>query len=200
MTNVADLEQPDSPNGKEVLIPASRADWRTWLSANADRGDGLWVVYRNKSSSLDGPLYDELVEEALCFGWIDSVTRRADDDRRIQWFSPRRKGGIWSALNKTRIERLVASGLMTERGQRVIGEAIADGSWSQYDDVEALVVHEDLREALDEAPAARQAFDSLSVSVKKQYLYQVYSAKRAETRANRIAAMVGELAAEPNRR
>ena len=74
------------------------------------------VVYRNMSSSLDGPLYDESVEEALCFGWIDSVTRRADEDRRIQWFSPRRKGGIWSALNKARIKRLVASGLMTERG------------------------------------------------------------------------------------
>ncbi|REK21072.1 MAG: hypothetical protein DWQ40_04635, partial [Actinobacteria bacterium] len=87
MTNVSELETPSSPNGKEVLVPASRAEWRTWLSENADRAEGLWLVHRNKSSSLEGPLYDELVEEALCFGWIDSVVRRADLARRIQWFS-----------------------------------------------------------------------------------------------------------------
>ncbi len=193
MTNVADLELPDSPNGKDVFVPPSRAEWRTWLSAEADRSDGLWLVYRKKSSSLDGPLYHELVEESLCFGWIDSVTKRVDDDRLIQWFSPRRKGGIWSALNKERIERLMRQGVMTERGQSVIDEAIADGSWSQYDDVEALVVHANLREALDSAPNARDAWEALSPSTKKQYLWQVYSAKRAQTRSTRIDALIQEL-------
>lgn len=193
MTNVADLEVPDSPNGKNVIVPPSRAEWRTWLSAEADRSDGLWLVYRKKSSSLDGPLYHELVEESLCFGWIDSVTKRVDDDRLIQWFSPRRKGGIWSALNKERIERLTSQGVMAERGQRVIEEAMADGSWSQYDDVEALVVHEDLREALDGAPVARDAWETLSSSTQKHYLWQVYSAKRAETRSTRLEALIQEL-------
>ncbi len=193
MANVADLELPDSPNGKDVFVPPSRAVWRTWLSAWADRSDGLWLVYRKKSSSLDGPLYHELVEESLCFGWIDSVTKRVDDDRLIQWFSPRRKGGIWSALNKARIERLMSQGFMSERGQRVIDEAIADGSWSQYDDVEALVVHGDLREALDGAPVAGDAWEALSSSTKKQSLWQVYSAKRAETRSTRIEALIQEL-------
>lgn len=196
MTNVADLELPDSPNGKDVFVPPSRAEWRTWLSAEADRSDGLWLVYRKKSSSLDGPLYHELVEESLCFGWIDSVTKRVDDDRVIQWFSPRHKGGIWSALNKARIERLMSQGVMAERGQRVIDEAIADGSWSQYDDVEALVVHEDLREALDGAPNARDAWEALSPSTRKQYLWQVYSAKRAETRSTRIEALLQELSSD----
>ena len=193
MTNVADLELPDSPNGKGVFVPPSRAEWRTWLSAEADRSDGLWLVYRKKSSSLDGPLYHELVEESLCFGWIDSVAKRVDDDRLIQWFSPRRRGGIWSALNKERIERLMSQGLMAERGQRVIDEAMADGSWSKFDDVEALVIHEDLQEALDGAPIAGEAWEALSSSTKKQHLWQVYSAKRAETRSTRIESLIQEL-------
>jgi uncharacterized protein YdeI (YjbR/CyaY-like superfamily) len=194
MPSVADVDQPDSPNGREVFVPASRAAWRRWLSEHADRPDGVWVVYRKKSSLVDGPLYHELVEEALCFGWIDSVTKRVDDDRLIQWFSPRRKGGIWSPLNKERLARLVGQGLMTERGQRVIDEAIADGSWSQYDDVEELLVHDDLREALDKSPAALRAWESSSASLKKQHLWQIYSAKRAETRANRIESLIQELA------
>ena len=193
MTNVSDLELPDSPNGKDVFVPPSRAEWRTWLSAEADRSDGLWLVYRKKSSLLDGPLYHELVEESLCFGWIDSVTKRVDDDRLIQWFSPRRKGGIWSALNKERIERLKSQGLMSERGQRVIDAAMSDGSWSQHDDVEALVVHEDLQEALDAAPIAGDAWEALSSSTKKQHLWQVYSAKRAQTRSTRIESLIREL-------
>jgi uncharacterized protein YdeI (YjbR/CyaY-like superfamily) len=193
MPNVADLEQPDSPNGKDVLVPASRAEWRAWLSENAERPDGLWVVYPKKSSPVEGPLYGELVEEALCFGWIDSVNKRVDDDRLIQWFSPRRKGGIWSALNKERLERLVGQGLVSERGQRLIDEAMADGSWSQYDDVEALVVHDDVREALDKSPNARAAWEATSASTKKQHLWQIYSAKRAETRASRIESLIQEL-------
>lgn len=193
MTNVADLVLPDSPNGKDVFAPASRGEWRTWLSVEADRSEGIWLVYRKKSSSLVGPLYPELVEESLCFGWIDSVTKRVDDDRLIQWFSPRRKGGIWSSLNKARIERLSSQGLMSERGQRVIDEAMDDGSWSQYDDVETLVVHDDMQKALDAAPVAREAWEALNVSTKKQYLWQVYSAKRTGTRANRIEALIQEL-------
>ena len=111
-------------------MPSSRGAWRRWLAAQADRKEGVWVIYRKKSSDLAGPSYDELVEEALCFGWIDSVTRRADQDRMIQWFSPRRPGGLWSALNKKRIERLERGGLMTAAGRRAIARAKADGSWS----------------------------------------------------------------------
>lgn len=131
MTLARDLPAPPSPNGKEVLIPASRSGWREWLAANSDRVDGLWVVYRKRSSDLEGPIYDELVEEALCFGWIDSKARRVDEDRTIQWFSPRRKGGMWSPRNKERITRLIDAGLMTEIGQAAIDAAKADGSWSR---------------------------------------------------------------------
>ncbi len=193
MTRTADLEDPSSPNGKDLLTPSSRADWRSWLASNPDRQEGLWIVYRKKSSSLDGPVYDDLVEEALCFGWIDSQSRRVDADRMMQWFSPRRKGGLWSALNKDRIERLVREGLMTEVGQATIDEAKADGSWSQTDQVDALVVPSDLQTALDAAPEAQAAYQALTDWAKKQYLWWIHTAKRPATRANRIEETIHRL-------
>ena len=193
VTRTSDVAPPASPNGKEVLIPPSRAEWRTWLASNSDRKDGLWVVHRKKSSSLEGPVYDELVEEALCYGWIDSQSRRVDEDRKIQWFSPRRPGGLWSAPNKKRIAVLQEDELMTEVGQAVIDRAKADGSWSQTDEVDALIIPADLDAAFDAAPEARIAYEVLIESAKKQHLWAVYSAKRPETRAKRIAGIIEQL-------
>lgn len=135
----------------------------------------------------------DLVEEALCFGWIDSVVKSVDDDRLIQWFSPRRAGGVWSALTKERIGRLEAEGSMTDRGRAAIDAAKANGSWEQYDAVEALVVPDDLRNALEEA-GLRLAFDSLPPSVRKAHLWTVYSAKRTDTRAKRVATLLTRIA------
>ena len=193
---IVDLEAPASPNDKDVLVPRSRAGWRRWLASNPDRSVGLWVVYRKKSSDLAGPIYDDLVEEALCFGWIDSQVRRVDDDRVMQWFSPRRAGGIWSALNKERIERLVVEGLMTDRGQLAIDTAKADGSWSQIDDIDALVMPADLDDALAAAPEAQHAYEALSESATKQYLWWIHSAKRPATRAGRIEETIRRLASK----
>lgn len=151
------------------------------------------MVYRKKSSKLQGPTYDDLVEEALCFGWIDSLTRRVDEDRTIQWFSPRRPGGLWSALNKQRIERLERDGLMTSAGRAAIDQAKSDGSWSQTDDVDALVVPADFGAALDDHPGARAAYENLPESARKQVLWAIYSAKRPDTRARRIAEAIRQL-------
>ena len=186
MIRIDDLDEPTSPDGEDVLVPLSRVYWREWLASNTDRREGLWIVYHKKSSRLDGPIYDDLVEEALCFGWIDSRVQRVDDDRVMQWFSPRRVGGLWSALNKERIERLVSAGRMTENGQAAIDQAKADGSWSQLDEIDALVVPPDLQTALDDVPAALTAYQALANSAKKQYLWWIHSAKRAATRASRI--------------
>ena len=199
MTRIDDLGDPSSPDGKDVLAPPTRGDWRRWLALNVDRRGGLWIVYRKKSSSLDGPVYDDLVEEALCFGWIDSRVRRVDDDRVMQWFSPRRVGGLWSARNKERIERLVRAGDMTEIGQAAIDRAKADGSWSQLDEVDALVVSPDLQTALDAAPEAVAAYEALGDSVKKQYLWRIYSAKRPTTRADRIEETIRKLSPDGSR-
>lgn len=193
MARTADLDDPSSPNGKEVLTPFSRADWRSWLASNHDRQEGLWIVYRKKSSKLDGPMYDDLVGEALCFGWIDSQSRRVDDDRMMQWFSPRRKGGLWSALNKERIERLVRDGLMTEIGWATIDQAKADGSWSQTDEVDALIVPADLHAALEAAPGAKAAYEALIDSAKKRHLWWIQTAKRPGTRADRIEETIRKL-------
>lgn len=192
MTSISDLEPPSSPNGKEVVVPATRGAWREWLAANTDRTEGTWVVYRKKLSDLDGPDYDDLVEEALCFGWIDSQNRRVDDDRTIQWFSPRRKGGIWSSSNKERIERLERAGLMTGAGRAAIDQAKADGSWSQFDEVDALIVPPDLAAAMESA-GVRPAYEALADSTKRQYLWRIVSAKRPGTRAARIEETVGSL-------
>jgi uncharacterized protein YdeI (YjbR/CyaY-like superfamily) len=194
MKNITHLPHPVSPNGKEVFIPESRTMWRRWLAENENRTEGLWVVYRKKASELEGPLYDDLVEEALCFGWIDSQVRRLDDERRIQWFSPRRKGGLWSRLNKERVDRLTGLGLMAPAGQKVIDEAVANGSWSQADDVDALVIPSDLEVALDAVPAARDTYESLADSVKRQHLWWIQSAKRASTRSSRITELIRRLA------
>lgn len=187
------MASPVSPNGKEVLTPASRADWRSWLTANSEREEGLWVVHRKKSSRLEGPLYEDLLEEALCFGWIDSQAYRVDEDRKIQWFSPRRRGGLWSAANRARIARLHAAGMMTPVGQATIDQAKADGSWFQTDEVDALIVPQDLETAFAAVPAARAAYEGLSESAKKQHLWAVYSAKRPETRAKRVAEVIRQL-------
>jgi uncharacterized protein YdeI (YjbR/CyaY-like superfamily) len=200
VTRTGDLDDPTSPDGRDVLVPRRRNVWREWLASNIDRQEGLWVVYRKKSSSLDGPVYDDLVEEALCFGWIDSRVRRIDDDRVMQWFSPRREGGVWSALNKERIERLVSAGRMTEIGQAAIDRAKADGSWSQFDDVDALIVPPDLQTALDGSPEALIAYRALGDSVKKQYLWWIHSAKRPATRVNRIEETIGKLLSEESKR
>jgi uncharacterized protein YdeI (YjbR/CyaY-like superfamily) len=196
MARIDDFDDPTAPDGKEVLVPSSRSGWRRWLTSNSERKDGLWIVYRKKTGSLDGPVYDDLVEEALCFGWIDSRLRRVDDERVMQWFSPRRSGGLWSAVNKARIARLTASGRMTERGQAAIDEAKADGSWSQLDDVDALIVPRDLRTALQSVPDAETAFDALSNSAKKQHLWWIHSAKRPTTRAKRIEETIRSLSSE----
>lgn len=194
MTRIVDLTDPTPPNGKDVHTPSSRAGWRRWLESNHDRPEGIWVVYRKKSSDLDGPVYDDLVDEAVCFGWIDSRLHRVDDDRVMQWFTPRRAGGIWSALNKERVDRLVRDGHMAAPGRAVIEQARADGSWSQTDEVDALVVPPDLDAALAGHPAARRAYDALSDSLKKRYLWWIHTAKRPTTRAKRINETVRQLA------
>jgi uncharacterized protein YdeI (YjbR/CyaY-like superfamily) len=196
MTRIDDLDDPTSPDSKDVLIPPSRTYWREWLSSNTDRQEGLWIVYHKKSSSLEGPVHDDMVEEALCFGWIDSRVRRIDDDRTMQWFSPRREGGLWSALNKERIEQLISAGAMTEIGQAAIDRAKADGSWSQLDEIDARIVPPDLQTALEAAPEALTAYQALGDSVKKQYLWWIHSAKRPATRAKRTEEAIRRLSSE----
>ena len=171
------------------LSPASRAEWRAWLAANHDDSTGVWLEVQKKRSALPGVGYDEAVEEALCFGWIDSRVRRLDEDRFEQWYCPRRRGSIWSQPNKERVERLKRAGLMARAGLARVEAAMGDGSWGLLDEIEALVVPADLASAL-EAAGSVGGFEGLPASTRKQVLYWVSTARRPQTRAQRITAVV----------
>jgi uncharacterized protein YdeI (YjbR/CyaY-like superfamily) len=152
------------------------------------------VVVAKKRSGAAGPTYEEAVEEALCFGWIDSRMHRLDEGRFEQRFSPRRAGSIWSGSNKERVQRLRRAGLMAPAGLACVEAAVADGSWDLLGQVEALVVPADLAVALEGAGTAG-GFEGLPASMRKQLLYWVATARRPQTRARRITAAV-EAAAE----
>jgi uncharacterized protein YdeI (YjbR/CyaY-like superfamily) len=172
----------------------SRAEWRQWLMANADTSPGIWLVLPRRGNGAPAPTYDDVVEEALCFGWIDSTVRTRDERFALQLLTPRKPTSTWSASNKERLSRLIPAGLMTERGLRAVEVAKANGSWEILDSVERLEVPRDLAAALDAVPAARACFDAMPAGARKQSLYWVVSARRPETRAARIARIVAAAA------
>ena len=169
------------------LRPAGRAEWRAWLAAHHDHAPGVWLVWRKKGSAATGITLEEALEEALCFGWIDSTLNPIDGQFSRLRFTPRRPRSIWSRQNKRRVESLTRRGLMTEAGLRVIRAARNDGSWHALDAVEALVIPDDLAKALASHPGAKERFDALSPSARKSILWSIQSAKRSATRARRIA-------------
>ena len=178
----------------EQVLVTSRHEWREWLAANADTSPGIWLVTYKRASGMPSPSYDDIVEECLCFGWIDSTVRPRDQETAMQLVTPRKPRSTWSATNKARLEHLIPAGLVTERGQRVIELAKANGSWEALDSVERLEVPEDLAAALDADPGAREFFDGMPPGVRKQNLWFVVSAKRPETRAARVAKIVAAAA------
>ena len=186
MTRLADLP---------LVEVAGRAEWRAWLQRNHSTSPGVWLAVGKKGNSRTALTYDEAVEEALCFGWIDSVVNRLDADRFKQLLTPRNRGSGWARTNKERVGRLIAQGLMENAGLAAIEAAKADGSWQALDDVEDLVVPDDLAAALAADPAAAGEFDGFTSSVRKMILYRISEAKRPETRARRIEQTVAAAAA-----
>jgi uncharacterized protein YdeI (YjbR/CyaY-like superfamily) len=178
----------------EQVRVTSRAQWREWLEANADASPGIWLLMPRRGNDDPAPTYDDVVEEALCFGWIDSTVRTRDERFGLQLLTPRKPTSTWSASNKERLSRLIPAGLMTERGLRAVEVAKGNGSWEILDSVERLEVPEDLASALDAQPAAREFFDRMPPGARKQTLYFVISAKRPETRAARIEKIVSAAA------
>jgi uncharacterized protein YdeI (YjbR/CyaY-like superfamily) len=138
--------------------------------------------------------YDAIVEEALCVGWVDSTVNVLDDERGLQLVTPRRPRSTWARSNKERVARLEAQGRMGPRGRRAIEVAKANGSWHILDDVESMIEPDDLAAALDEAPAARRAWDDFPASARKQMLFWVVSAVKDETRRRRIDTIVEKAA------
>jgi uncharacterized protein YdeI (YjbR/CyaY-like superfamily) len=177
----------------EQVLVHDDAELRAWLTANADREQGIWLVTYNKASGKPYPTYDQIVEEALCFGWIDSTVRSLDAERSMLLFTPRKPNSTWSAVNKRRLETLLPSGRMTPRGLRAIEVAKANGSWELLDSVERLEVPEDLAAALARA-GVRETWDGFPPGARKQMLWQVVSAKRPHTRQARVERIVAAAA------
>jgi uncharacterized protein YdeI (YjbR/CyaY-like superfamily) len=175
-----------------------RATWRDWLEANHATASGAWLVTWRPRSGRVGLDYEGAIEEALCFGWVDSTAGRVDDDRGKLYFAPRKPRSGWAATNKARVERLVAAGRMAPAGLAVIERAKANGSWEVLDSVERLEVPGDLATAFEAHPPAAASFAAFPASARKQMLTWVAFAQRSETRADRIR-QVAEAAARNER-
>lgn len=178
------IENPDH------ITPTSSQEWRDWLAANHHHEEFIWVVFYKVSSDVPSLTWSEAVDEALCYGWIDSTKRPIDKERYKQYFTKRKPQSNWSKINKDKIEQLTAEGRMAEAGLQSVEVAKQNGSWTILDEIEALIVPQDLEAALNAKPVAKEYFEGLSKSVKKMYLHWVMSAKRPETRQKRITEIV----------
>jgi uncharacterized protein YdeI (YjbR/CyaY-like superfamily) len=167
----------------------TRAEWRRWLEKHHGSPGSIWLVIPKKTSG--GKVsYDDVVEEGLCFGWVDSRTRPLDDDHYMLLFSPRKAKSGWSRTNKERVERLLKNGLMAAPGLAKIEAARRDGSWSSLDAIENLELPPDLAAALRANARAGERFEAFTRSAKKVILLWIASAKRPETRARRVEETV----------
>jgi uncharacterized protein YdeI (YjbR/CyaY-like superfamily) len=182
----------------ETVYACDRQVWRSWLATNHRTAIDVWLVYYKVRSGKPSVQYAEAVKEALCFGWIDSKVKSLDAERYQQIFTPRKPKSVWSKLNKQYIEELLQQGLMTAAGIEKIEQAKQDGSWTSLDEIEALVIPTDLADALSVDETARRNFASFSNSAKKTIFYWISSAKRPETRAERIAKTVAAATVNQN--
>ena len=181
---------PSKLDGLEEVTVTSRAEWRAWLKKHHARTEGIWLITFKKSVPEKYMDYASTVEEALCFGWIDSQPRLLDADRKMLYFCPRKPKGVWSKVNKERIARLGAEGKIAPPGLKKIEAAKKDGSWNTLDAVEAIVMPDDLIKAFAKNRAAKNFFEAFPRSSKKMILSWVGSAKTEATRSKRIAETV----------
>lgn len=178
----------------EMLRFASDADWRAWLEANHETSLGVWLMIAKKGSGTKTVTYDEAVDEALCFGWIDGQKAKHDDDFYLQRFTRRTRRSPWSRINTQRASRLMAENRMHAAGAREVEAAKADGRWdAAYAGQASAVVPEDLQAALDASPAAAAFFAELDRTNRFAILYRIGAVKKAETRARKIAGFVADL-------
>jgi uncharacterized protein YdeI (YjbR/CyaY-like superfamily) len=184
----------------ERVTAPDRAAWRAWLAEHHASAPGVWLVLAKKGADQPSVSYIEAVEEALCFGWIDSLAHSLDATRYEQVFSPRKRKSPWSKPNKERIARLEAVGLMTPTGLAAVEAAKADGTWAVFDGLEDLQVPDDLRAALAANPLAERHFAAFSAAVRQQSLWWIAQAKRPATRQRRIAQVVSAAAESRNPR
>ena len=177
-----------------IFHAETRKQWRTWLMHNHTSARGVWLCSWRSNSGRPRCPYPEAVEEAICFGWIDSTNTNLDEERSLQLITRRRPKSSWTRLNRERAADMEQRGLMTDAGRRAIAAAKSNGWWTISDQVEDLEEPPDLTAALDRAPQARSNWDGFPPSARKQMLWWIISAARDATRAGRITHVVTEAA------
>jgi uncharacterized protein YdeI (YjbR/CyaY-like superfamily) len=175
---------------KEYLYFKNAQKWRDWLHENHRSSKGVHLIFYRVNSEMESMRWEEAVQVAICYGWIDSTVKKLDEERRRQMFTPRKDKSVWSKLNKTYIEKLIAEDLMHESGLKKIEIAKQNGSWEALDGVENLEMPIDLETAFLKNKTALHNYNSFSPSYRKSYLYWLNQAKREETRITRITEIV----------
>jgi uncharacterized protein YdeI (YjbR/CyaY-like superfamily) len=173
-----------------TIEAVDRSEWRAWLRENCDTADEVWLVIRHAGSDTPSVRHGEAIEEALCFGWIDSLARKHDATSWRQRFTPRNPRGAWSKVNRELVEGLTAEGLMTPRGQAAVDLAKRTGTWSLLAEAQEGIVPDDLHAQLAGDPAVAAHFEALPRSARRAALEWIARAKRPETRQRRIARTV----------
>jgi uncharacterized protein YdeI (YjbR/CyaY-like superfamily) len=174
----------------ETFCPTNRQHWRAWLEEHHANKQAVWLIYHKKKSPSPTLTWSEAVDEALCFGWIDSRAQSIDEHTYRQFFSRRKPNSVWSKVNKDKVKQLIDEGKMTEAGLRSIEIARQNGSWASLDDVDALVIPPDLAQAFQNRPTAEHYFLTLSRSDRRALLQWIILAKQLTTRQKRIAELV----------
>jgi len=179
-----------------IIAFASDADWEAWLEANHATSAGVRIKMAKKGTGIDSVRYPEVLDTALCFGWIDGRRDALDDRHFLQRFTPRRSRSRWSRINRDKAEALIAAGRMRPAGLAEIERARADGRWeAAYDAQSTSTIPPDLQRELDARPGAKAFFEQLSRQNRYAILYRLHDAKRPETRARRLARFVAMLEA-----
>lgn len=178
------------PKERPEFFAKDRATWRKWLKTNHKKEQRVWLILHKKNSKRPCVSYTEAVEEALCFGWIDSVANKRDTESFLLFFASRKPGSVWSKINKERIARIIEQGLMASEGVRKIEEAKKDGSWTFLDAIEELEMPSALKKAFSKNKKALVNFEAFPPSTRKGIYYWVISAKRDETRDLRVKETV----------
>ena len=182
-------------DGIPIVEAPSATAWRSWLDANHATVNSIWLVMHHKHSSTPSVRYDEAVDEALCYGWVDSKPNKRNDESYFQRFSKRNPKSNWSKVNKEKVARLSKAGKMAEPGLQMVNLAKASGTWTALDEVEAGVVPPDLQAAFNANATAFSYWEKFPRSTKRAILEWIFNAKRQETRAMRVDTTVA-MAAE----
>ena len=175
---------------KELFYFKNAKEWREWLHENHHSSKGVHLIFYRVNSEFESMRWEDAVQVAICYGWIDSTVRKIDDERRKQMFTPRKDKSVWSKLNKSYIEKLLKENLIHESGLRKIETAKQNGSWESLDGVENLEIPQDLELAFKTNKKAFENYNNFSRSYRKSYLYWLNQAKREETRNIRITEII----------